>query len=125
MELSDGQFVELRRDLEALARELREVLEGTAEAARPVELDQPAVGRVSRVDAIQQQKMLEANRRAQRGRAQLVQSALRRFEEGEYGDCAGCGECVGYARLKACPETPFCIECQTARERTSAGTRTQ
>ncbi len=117
VEISEAQLIELRRDLEVLAGELREVLEGTVEAARPVELDQPAVGRVSRIDAIQQQKMLEANRRAQQGRVQLVQSALRRFEEDEYGDCVGCGECVGYARLKARPETLFCIECQTARER--------
>ena len=34
----------------------------SASAAQPVELDQQAIGRVSRIDAIQQQKMVEANR---------------------------------------------------------------
>jgi DnaK suppressor protein len=117
VDLTDAQCDELRHDLEDLAIELSEMIEGTREAAKPVELDQPAIGRVSRIDAIQQQKMLEANRNAQRNRVQLVRAALSRFEAEEYGDCAGCGECVGYARLKARPESVFCISCQSARER--------
>ena len=117
VELTGTECDELRRDLQALAVELEDMIEGTRQAARPVELDQPAVGRVSRIDAIQQQKMLEANRNAQRSRIQLVRSALSRFDDGEYGDCPGCGECVGYARLKARPESVFCIDCQSSRER--------
>jgi DnaK suppressor protein len=117
MELSAAELAALRADLEALAHELLEALDGSADAARPVELDQPTMGRVSRIDAMQQQKMLVANRQAQRARLQLVRSALRRFDEDEYGDCLGCGESVGHARLKARPESFFCITCQTARER--------
>jgi len=117
MGLSDRESSELRRDLEELIAELQSGLDGTAEAARPVELDQPSMGRVSRIDAIQQQKMLEANRLAQRARLGLARGALRRHDEGEFGDCLGCGEAVGYARLKARPESVFCIECQTAREK--------
>ena len=116
MALSNEQRSELLKDLENLARELQHSLEGTAEAARPVELDQPAVGRVSRIDAIQQQKMLEANRHAQRARLGLVRTALLRVEEDEYGDCRSCGESVGYKRLKARPESVFCVDCQAARE---------
>jgi len=116
VELSSAQREELRGDLDLLERELREGLEGSAEAARPVELDQPTMGRVSRIDAIAQQKMLEANRQAQRTRLQQARSALRRLEEGEYGDCLSCGCCVGYARLKARPEAFLCIECQSRRE---------
>lgn len=115
--LEPAERAELRADLDALVVELRESLEGSADAARPVELDQPAVGRVSRIDAIQQQKMLEATRASQRVRLQQIRSALARFEENEYGECQGCGEQIGYARLKARPESAFCIECQTSRER--------
>lgn len=116
MTLSSDQLVELRRDLEVLAAELLRVLEGSAEAARPVELDQPAVGRVSRIDAIAQQKMLEANRHAQRARLGLVRTALQRCEDDAYGECLECGESIGFARLKARPESAFCIACQAARE---------
>jgi DnaK suppressor protein len=116
MALPTGQTSELVKDLEDLARDLQESLEGSARAARPVELDQAAVGRVSRIDAIQQQKMLEANRQAQKMRLGLVRAALLRAEEDEYGECKGCGESIGYKRLKARPESAFCIECQAARE---------
>jgi DnaK suppressor protein len=116
MTLTSEQTNELLKDLEDLARELQQSLEGSAQAARPVELDQPAVGRVSRIDAIQQQKMLEANRQAQKARLGLVRAALLRCEEDEYGDCRGCGESIGHKRLKARPESVFCIACQTARE---------
>ena len=116
-EPSDAERDELRRDLEALKVELREAIDGSAEDAQPVELDQPAIGRVSRIDAIQQQKMLEANRSAQRARLLQVTSALDRFEEDEYGDCLACGEPIGFARLKARPESLYCITCQSARER--------
>ena len=117
MALSSEERLALKRDLEALETELEGAIEGTKDSARPVELDQPAVGRVSRIDAIQQQKMLEATRNAQRRRVQLVRSALRRFEDDEYGECLGCGEDVGFARLKARPESLYCIECQSSRER--------
>lgn len=115
--LSKAQLTELRKNLEDLMPELQAFIAGSADAARPVELDQPAMGRVSRVDAIQQQKMLEANRAAQRSRIELVRAALRRFDEDEYGDCMTCGESIAYARLEITPEAPFCIECQSKRER--------
>lgn len=114
--LSASDLQLLRQALEQIKTELSDTLAGSAEAAKPVELDQPAIGRVSRIDAIQQQKMLEANRAAQKGRLGLIRAALIRLDEDEYGDCRGCGECIGLARLSARPESVFCIECQQARE---------
>lgn len=116
-DLADAERAELHVALQALADELREALDESEEAARPVALDQQAIGRVSRIDAIQQQKMLEATRSAQRVRLQQVRAALVRVSEGEFGDCLECGEGVGYARLKVRPESALCIECQRTRER--------
>ncbi len=115
--LSTSDLDSLRQALERLETELNAALADSAEAARPIELDQPAIGRVSRIDAIQQQKMLEANRASQKGRVGLIHAALARLDEGEYGDCRGCGEGIGLARLTARPESAFCIECQQDRER--------
>jgi len=117
MSLSDLERSELSAALGDLIQDLEASLAETAAAARPVELDQPAMGRVSRIDAIQQQKMLEANRVAQQTQLQLARSARHRFGEDEYGDCMACGEEIGVARLRARPESLYCIECQTARER--------
>ena len=117
MPLDASEKDELRRRLEALATELAAGLDGSADAARPVELDPPAIGRVSRIDAIQQQKMIEANRAAQQARLRAVRAALGRIDEDEFGECRACGEEIGLARLRARPESHACIDCQSARER--------
>ncbi|MBV9305225.1 MAG: TraR/DksA C4-type zinc finger protein [Acidobacteriaceae bacterium] len=41
---------------------------------------------------------------------QDVQAALGRLEAGTYGKCVVCGRSIEPARLRAIPETPFCIE---------------
>ena len=106
----------MRRRLEALRDELDALLAGTAEAARPVDLDQP-IGRLSRMDAIQQQSMLAANRTSAVRRRQQVDAALRRIDEDEYGDCENCGDPIDPRRLEARPEAPLCVACQGLRER--------
>ena len=41
----------------------------------------------------------------------MIESALVRVEEGEYGSCAECGGVVPKTRLNAIPYTPFCVKC--------------
>jgi DnaK suppressor protein len=45
-----------------------------------------------------------------------IKAALRRMEEGDYGECEMCGEDIGIARLRARPVTTFCIHCKTKLE---------
>ncbi len=116
IELSKGDIAGLRDRLEAVREELDTLLASTAEGVRPVGLDQP-IGRLSRVDALQQQSMLVANRTSAKRRRQQVEAALRRIDEDEYGDCAGCGEPIDPRRLNAQPEAPLCVACQGRRER--------
>ncbi len=86
------------------------------DASRPVELDQQSVGRVSRVDAIQQQQMALAGRQQAERQLQLVRRALARCEREEYGYCLQCGEPIAAARLEAQPFVELCLECQSAVE---------
>ena len=115
-ELSDAQREELGARLRALVEELEAALESSREGAEVVSLDQP-IGRLSRMDAIQQQKMAEASRRQQTLRLGQVRVALAALEEDEYGLCRACEEPIGFRRLSARPETPFCLRCQGGRER--------
>jgi DnaK suppressor protein len=45
-----------------------------------------------------------------------IKAALKRIEEGTYGDCDNCGEPIGAARLRARPVTTYCIACKTKME---------
>lgn len=42
---------------------------------------------------------------------QQVRAALKRFDSGEYGVCAKCGEDISPARLAVLPYATLCIRC--------------
>jgi DnaK suppressor protein len=86
-----------------------DLLNANAEDAAPVELDQTQQGRLSRMDAIQQQAMAAETQRRRQRDVHLLDAALKRLEEGEYGYCVNCGEAIGTERLALDPATPFCI----------------
>lgn len=49
----------------------------------------------------------------------MIEAALKRIEDGEYGYCARCGAAIAPERLDAVPYTPFCHECAAAQENTA------
>lgn len=112
--LTDAELEAYREALVALRAQLQERLSGADERAGTVDLDQAAVGRLSRVDALQQQQMALAERRRSQVQLKQIARALLSMDEGEYGDCTRCGEEIGRRRLSVRPETPFCVACATA-----------
>lgn len=103
-----------RMALEARKQELNQNLRTGADAAKPIELDQSSVGRLSRVDALQSQAMsAEAQRRREIDLARVI-SALGRLDDGTYGECVSCGEPIAPKRLDHDPAAHTCIECARA-----------
>jgi DnaK suppressor protein len=47
-----------------------------------------------------------------------VDAALRRIEEGDYGECFECGGAIAGARLRALPFAVRCRDCEAGREAT-------
>jgi DnaK suppressor protein len=45
-----------------------------------------------------------------------IDAALRRLEDGTYGDCFECGDEISEARLRALPFAVRCKDCEEARE---------
>lgn len=114
-DLTDAQQTELHQALVRLREELTAALQSTSEESRPVDLDTP-IGRISRMDAMQQQQMAKAQRRRIEVRLQQVHAAFTRWEDGAYGECHACSDPIGYGRLHARPEAPLCASCQQAAE---------
>ena len=115
-ELTPEQFEELHRDLLADRVRLEENLQLTKEGSKPVDLRTP-IGRLSRMDAIQQQQMTKAGRATLGIKLRQVRASLEAYRKGDYGYCRSCDEPIGYPRLKARPEAPFCLSCQDTRDR--------
>ena len=50
-------------------------------------------------------------------RLNQIDDALKRIEEGTYGDCENCSEKISLQRLKALPFARLCIKCQEDEEK--------
>jgi len=48
-----------------------------------------------------------------------VDTAIRRLDQGTYGQCADCGNAIAPARLRALPFAVRCLSCQSSRESTT------
>jgi len=97
--------------LAAARAEIERFLALGEEAGAPVELDQVAVGRLSRMDAMQQQAMAQAAERTRRRDLVRIDMAERRIAEGEYGYCEACGEEIADKRLAIDPMAERCVRC--------------
>ncbi|MEM8743051.1 MAG: TraR/DksA C4-type zinc finger protein [Pseudomonadota bacterium] len=92
-------------------KELQELSAGSADARETVTLDQQSVGRLSRMDALQQQAMAQATERQRAAELIKIEQALERISEGDYGYCVECGEDIPVKRLEIDPAVAQCIRC--------------
>jgi len=82
-----------------------------AQGQSTVELDQQAVGRLSRMDALQNQAMAKAGGARRQAERTRLQAALSRMDEGDYGYCDDCGEEIAPGRLRLDPAATRCVDC--------------
>ena len=102
---------EARTALVARQEELASEDAANADSRDTVELQQDSVGRLSRMDALQQQAMAQATERRRAAEGLRIKAALERLDEGEWGYCLSCGEKIVEARLRHDPSIPTCIKC--------------
>jgi DnaK suppressor protein len=48
--------------------------------------------------------------------AKKIQEALRRIEDGTFGECQDCGEAIEMKRLQARPTATLCVSCKEEQE---------
>ena len=109
--LNVAQIEKFRALLLQEQQSLRTDEDAGADDRSPVKLDQQAVGRLSRMDAMQQQAMAQASSRRRAGRHRRIEAALQRIADGEFGFCQDCGEDISKARLELDPTLPNCVSC--------------
>ena len=107
---------EWRDKLLALQAELLSISETGDESAAVVELDQTKVGRLSRMDAMQAQAMAMASSNRRQVMLTKITAALKRIDDGEYGNCRECEEPINPKRLEFDPTAIYCIECANKEE---------
>ncbi len=95
-------------DLKVLTEELSKL---SAQNRKPVTLDQQSTGRLTRMDAMQQQAMAQAQERNRVATLVRIDQALKLINDGEYGYCLSCGEEIAEKRLEIDPTATHCVSC--------------
>jgi len=111
MDNDDIDIPHFRQRLHAMRAEIEEQTQARDDSRATVELDQTRVGRLSRMDALQQQAMAEATHERARLTLKRIASALERCDDGSYGECLRCGELINPRRLEVDPAATLCIDC--------------
>ena len=91
--------------------QLKYLSETAKDSRAPVALDQQSVGRLSRMDAMQQQSMELATEERRQQRLAALAAALRRVKSGDYGYCLKFDDKIAAGRLAVDPAVTLCIDC--------------
>ena len=99
-----------RKRLEDLEREIREDMNTNPEDSGVVELDS-SIGRLSRMDALQNQQMALELKRRQENQLLRIENAFKRLAKGHYSLCGKCKKPIEENRLEVFPDTVTCVRC--------------
>lgn len=101
---------ELKLIIEEKIKELKSRLKSLIEATKPMGLDS-AIGRISRMDYINNKTIDEANIRSSEVKLKALQKWLDVIDTDKFGKCTRCGNEINIKRLLFLPESTRCIHC--------------
>ncbi len=101
---------EAQRILKELEAEISERINANKVSTESPQMNS-AVGRLTYIDAYQQEQMSLHARRQLQTRLLSIREAQQRVNQGTYGICMKCGIAILPERLEYMPETPFCTNC--------------
>lgn len=101
---------QLRQHIRQEQTKVKGDIASLSEQTGPVAPDN-AIGRLTRMDAINSKNINEAKLRDARSRLVLLDYALAKIDRPDFGICADCGDPIALARLQFMPESRFCIDC--------------
>ena len=108
--MDQGTHNQYEKKLLILRSGIEEYLRKSEDSAAAVEPDK-GLGRLSRMEAMQDQQMVLELRRRKKRQLLDVLNALKRIEKGNFGVCIFCGKEISLERLEAFPEVQTCVVC--------------
>jgi DnaK suppressor protein len=108
------QIQRLKTRLELHRQELRLNIEDQRQYARKTEPEPDVLDQAT--SAYDKESILQRSNEEQQLLG-MIESALRRIQDGSFGQCQHCGKDIDGKRLAAVPWTRYCIQCQQEFER--------
>ena len=107
----------MSNDLQAIKEALRikqeKLIKSIEELKELVQPEAPdsAIGRVSRMDAINNRSINEAALRKKKLQLSKIETALKEINQPDFGLCIRCGKSIQPARILLMPESKVCVNC--------------
>ena len=108
--LSQDDKDELKSKIEAQLKKLESKIEEYKELTKPI-APENAIGRVSRMDAINNKSVNEAALRQAEKKKQGLLHALEKMDEEHFGLCTSCGKNIPVGRIMLMPGSTKCVQC--------------
>ena len=106
--------IHFERQLNELKTQLESALKMNAEDSEVVTLD-TNIGRISRIEQIQNQHLAKELKERQEAQLQRVDRALKKLKKGQYGICPTCKKPISEERLEVQPDAVQCVQCAETR----------
>jgi len=101
---------ELKEKIQEAITKTQAEIHQLEEATQPISPEN-SIGRVSRMDAINNKSVAEATLRTAKRKLNSLHTALGKIDAAEFGQCAHCGGRIPTARLMYMPGSAYCVRC--------------
>ena len=86
------------------------------EATKPIPPDN-AIGRLTRMDAINTKSINEANLRNAKIKLTKLERAIHQLDDPDFGYCVVCDESIPLSRIMLMPESTMCVQCKNKEDK--------
>ena len=112
--IDPGIRSKIRAKLESKIQRTLESVEEYRELTKPI-APENSIGRISRMDAINNKSVNEAALRNAENKLQRLKKRLEELELEQFSTCRQCGEQIETEKLMVVPESPLCVSCTRSR----------
>jgi len=88
----------------------KRLIASLSETSKPVAPDN-AIGRLSRMEALNDRAVSEASLNAARHKLSRLETALGKVDQPDFGICTGCDTPIPPGRIVLMPEATLCVPC--------------
>jgi DnaK suppressor protein len=108
--MDKAQLKELQKQLENEIKSTQEKINEYSHLCKPI-APENSIGRVSRMDAINNKSVVEAALRVAIDKMQQLKAMQNKIKDSDFGICNKCMHAIPFERLMIQPHSKFCVIC--------------
>ena len=110
MPMNKGELKAIQQKLLDEIEITQQKINGYSELCQPI-APENAIGRISRMDAINNKSVVEAALREGKNKLQQLKVMQSKIMDSDFGYCIKCKKGIPFARLMIRPHSKFCVHC--------------